>query len=101
MADSSAANKVTVSIYGEEYPITGAGDRAYISKIADYVDAKMREAAKDSRVVARDKVAILAAMSIASELHGEKQTRRSSGGQIDARIDNLLARLDKALGSLP
>ncbi|UCG61984.1 MAG: cell division protein ZapA [Candidatus Zixiibacteriota bacterium] len=97
MADSSTSKKVMVNIYGEEYPITGGGNPAHISRIAKYVDAKMREAAKDSRVVARDKVAILAAMSIASELHGEKETREHSGEQYDARIDDILARLDKAL----
>jgi cell division protein ZapA len=97
MADSSSSNKVMVSIYGEDYPITGVGDPTYISRIAEYVDAKMREAAQNSRVVARDKVAILAAMSIASELHGEKETLQLSGKQFEARIDDILARLDSAL----
>ena len=101
MADSSTANKVIVNIYGEDYPIQGVSDPAYISRIADYVDAKMKEAAENSRVVARDKVAILAAMSIASELHGEKETLTQSGKKHDVRIDNMLARLDEALTSLP
>jgi cell division protein ZapA len=101
MAGSSAGNKVTVSIYGEDYPITGVSDPAYISRIADYVDAKMREAAQNSRVVARDKVAILAAMSIASELHGEKEALQNSGEQAEVQLDNILARLDKALARLP
>lgn len=86
-----------VTIYGEEYPIAGVSDPSYISRIADYVDAKMREAAKDSRVVAKDKVAILAAMSIASELHGEKESVQHSGQQFKAQIDDILARLDYAL----
>ena len=86
-----------VNIYGEEYPIAGVSDPSYISRIAEYVDAKMREAAKNSRVVARDKVAILAAMSIASELHGEKESLQHSGEQFEARIDDMLARLDSAL----
>lgn len=101
MVDSSSANKVMVSIYGEDYPITGFGDPAYISKIADYVDAKMKEAAGSGRIVARDKVAILAALSIASELHGERDTRKMSGKQYDKRIDDILTRLDKALSNLP
>ncbi|UCD63399.1 MAG: cell division protein ZapA [Candidatus Zixiibacteriota bacterium] len=101
MADSSAASKVVVNIYGEDYPITGAGDPSYISRIADYVDAKMKETAKTSRVASRDKVAILAAMSIASELHAEKATLRQSGKQFDHRIDAILKRLDAALKDLP
>ena len=101
MADSSTSNKVVVSIYGEDYPIMGVNDPAYISRIADYVDAKMREAAENSRVVAKDKVAILAAMSIASELHGERETLQLSGKQHAGRIDDILARLDHALSILP
>jgi len=61
----------------------------------------MREAAKNSRVVAKDKVALLAAMSIASELHGERETLKLSGKQHHVRIDDILARLDKALATLP
>lgn len=97
MADSSTSNKVMVNIYGDEYPIAGVSDPNYISRIAKYVDAKMKEAAKNSRVVAKDKVAILAAMSIASELHGEKEKVQLSGEQFEARIDGILARLDSAL----
>ena len=59
-------NKVVVKIFGEEYPIAGSADQAYISRIADYVDSKMKETAKNSQIKSRDKVAILAAMSIAT-----------------------------------
>ncbi len=100
MADSSTAHKVIVSIYGEDYPISGVSDPAYISRIADYVDTKMREAAQNSRVVARDKVAILAAMSIASELHGEKENLQQSGVHFESQIDSMLERLDNALSDL-
>ena len=101
MADSSAAHKVMVSIYGEDYPISGVNDPDYITKIAEYVDAKMKEAAKSSRAVARDKVAILAAMSIASELHGEKESLQQSGSHFESQIDSMLKRLDGALANLP
>ena len=100
MADSSAANKVVVSIYGEDYPITGVTDPSYISRVADYVDGKMKQVAETSRVAARDKVAILAAMSIASELHEQKDSLKTSGKHSDGRIDKMLARLDGALKNL-
>ncbi|MEW6413005.1 MAG: cell division protein ZapA [Candidatus Zixiibacteriota bacterium] len=100
MADSSTSNKVVVNIFGEDYPITGVTDATYISRIAGYVDAKMKEAAQSSRVVARDKVAILAAMSIASELHDAKETGQLSGERVESRLDGLLSRLDKVLSEL-
>ncbi len=92
-----AENKVVVNIFGEEYPITGAVDPEHIAKIADYVDSKMKEAAKSSRIQARDRVAILAAMSIASELL-EKSVQLSIVEQnADPILDGLLTRLDEAL----
>ena len=89
-----------VNIYGEEYPITGVTDPAHISKVADFVDRRMNEAAGSSRVKSRDKVAILVAMSIASELletTGELET--ASDGVME-QVDALLARLDHELPHL-
>ncbi len=94
---NSAENKVTVNIYGEEYPITGVSDPAYISRIADYVDLRMKETAKNSRVAARDKVAILAAMSIASEFYENNDSKKEFQKQFNSKIDNLISRLDSVL----
>ena len=90
-------NKVVVNIYGEDYPITGVTDSSHISKVADYVDTKMKELAQDSRVKSRDKVAILAAMSIASELLEASGELKLARGQFDSELDSLLSRLDQAL----
>jgi len=90
-------NKVTVTIYGDEYPVTGATDPAYISKIADYVDKRMKDTAKGARSLAKDKIAILAAMSIASELYEKKETADSISGKFDSRIDNIIERIDSVL----
>ena len=94
---NSAENKVTVNIYGDEYPITGVSDPAYISRIADYVDLRMKETAKNSRVAARDKVAILAAMSIASEFYENNDSKEELQEQYTSKIDNLISRLDSVL----
>ena len=94
---NSAENKVTVNIYGEEYPITGVSDPAYISRIADYVDLRMKEIATSSRVAARDKVAILAAMSIASEFYDNNDSKDELQVQYSSKIDNLISRLDSVL----
>jgi cell division protein ZapA (FtsZ GTPase activity inhibitor) len=96
MAENSG-NKVMVNIYGEEYPITGFSDPSYISKIADFVDTKMKATAKGSRIAARDKIAILTALSIASELFELKDEESSSENEIDERIDSLINRINKVL----
>ena len=89
-----------VNIYGEEYPITGVTDPAHISKVADFVDRRMNEAAGSSRVKSRDKVAILAAMSIASELLETSGELETASEGIQEQLDSLLARLDHELPDL-
>lgn len=101
MSDSGVENKVIVKIFGEEYPITGVSDPAHIYKVAEYVDAKMREVARVSRSKARDKVAILTALTIASELDENREALRSIQDNQGIELDGLLNRLDKALTSEP
>ncbi len=97
MSDVSVENKVIVKIFGEEYPITGTDDPAYISRIADFVDSRMREVAQRARSGARDKVAILAALSIASELIEKSEGSSAIQKEYCTRLDKLAARLDDAL----
>ena len=97
MPDLINENKVVVNIFGEEYPIVGDNDPDYINGIAEYVDARMKEVASMSRSRARDKLAILTALSIASELKEKAETLEVIENQQGGLLDNLLSRLDQAL----
>lgn len=97
MSSSPVENKVVVKIFGEEYPITGSDDPAYISKIADFLDSRMQDVARRSRTRAREKVAILTALSLASELHETAESVRQTAADRDTNLDDVLARLDRAL----
>jgi len=90
-------NKVVVRIFGEEYPITGIDDPAYISRVADLVDSRMQDVARQSRSKARDKIAILTALSLASELLEQSDRLQQATGKSESSLDNMLARLDEAL----
>ncbi len=92
-------NKVVVKIFGEEYPITGVSDTSHISQIAAYVDNKMNDIAKASRIKARDKVAILATLSIASELHEKNEMINRGSNEYETQLDSIITRLDNALRS--
>ncbi len=91
-------NRVVVKIFGEEYPVTGIADQAHICRVADYVDSKMKETAENSRINSRDKIAILAAMSIASEYYEKENTLKSLNFQNNARVKSIVKRLDRVLG---
>ncbi|MCP4684333.1 MAG: cell division protein ZapA [bacterium] len=98
MSSPSVENKVVVKIFGEEYPITGSDDPAYISKIADFLDSRMQDVARRSRTRAREKVAILTALSLASEILDNAESVRESAATRKTNLDEVLARLDRALG---
>lgn len=63
------ARTTKVQIFGQTYSIQGDLDEAYVQKLAAYVDQKMRVIAEMTPIVDTQKVAILAALAIADELH--------------------------------
>lgn len=97
MVDEMVENKIVVNIYGEDYPLAGVEDPSQVSKIADFVDSRMKEIADNSRIKARDKVAILSVMSIASELMDKKEEIENIKVSINDQFKTLLTRLDNVL----
>jgi cell division protein ZapA len=91
---------VMVKIFGENYPITGGGSSDEVAHVAAYVDSKMNQVAEVSRVKSREKIAILAALSIASELSDEKQSAGGVSKDFETRIDSMLARLKQSLSAV-
>ena len=62
-------NRVKVEIYGQSYTLSGDLDETYVQKLARYVDEKMSAVAEATQTVDSVRVAVLAAMAIADELH--------------------------------
>jgi len=65
-------NTVSVIIYGQEYTFSGTMPREIILKLADKVDATMRELG-DGKNQTLSKTAVLAALYIADEYYKEKE----------------------------
>ncbi|HKW56750.1 MAG TPA: cell division protein ZapA [Candidatus Acidoferrum sp.] len=66
---------VKVEIFGQTYSIRGELDEAYVHKLAEYVDEKMHAIAHATATVDTQKVAVLAALAIADELHSMQKAR--------------------------
>jgi cell division protein ZapA len=94
MSDSMTA---TVEILGREYKIRGAADAAYISEVARYVDAKLREVSQGGVAPPPDRVAIIAAMNIADELFQLKRSHSEEFSSIEKRAQSLIRMLDESL----
>lgn len=89
----------TVDIFGREYKIRGFADEAYISKVAKYVDGKMRELAKNSSSISHDKLAILAALNIADELFRDKELTKENLAVVEQKSEELIQKIDDCLNT--
>jgi len=94
MAEPS--NSIRVEIYDESYHLRGT-DPAYIQRLADIVDAKMRAVAQHTSTVDSLRVAVLAAINIADEYYQLKRKYEGIESEYSSRTTHLGQALDSAL----
>src|SRR6476646_69760 len=88
---------VRVEIYNQTYNIRSDGDTEYIIQLAEFVDSRMREISSGTLTVDSLKVAILAALHIADELHRLKNMHEQAAAQLAARSSECAEMLDRLL----
>jgi len=91
------ANRVKVEIYGQSYNLGGDLDEAYVQKLARYVDEKMIAVGEATQTVDSVRVAVLAAMAIADELHSRQQDNGHRDDALRERAQQCLTILERAL----
>lgn len=89
-----AEQSIRVEIYNQIYNIRSDGDNEYIMRLAEYVDDKMREISSGTLTADSLKVAILAALHIADELHQLKNLQAQTDAQIASRSAEMTEMLD-------
>src|ERR1700754_1701028 len=88
---------IRVEIYNQTYNIRSDGDSEYVIGLAEFVDRRMREISSGTLTVDSLKVAILAALHIADELHRLKNMHEQADSQLAARSSECAEMLDKLL----
>src|SRR5947209_18697820 len=96
-ADAAASPTIKVEIYDQAYTIRSDGDSEYILQLADYVDRRMREISSGTLTVDSRKVAILAALYIADELHQLQKVHEQADTQLATRSAECSEMLDRLL----
>jgi len=91
------SNRVKVEIYGQSYNLGGDLDETYVQKLARYVDDKMRTVSEATQTVDSVRVAVLAAMAIADELHSRQQESGHRDDALRERAQQCLTILERAL----
>ncbi|HKP71684.1 MAG TPA: cell division protein ZapA [Pyrinomonadaceae bacterium] len=95
--DSPGTPTIRVEIYNQIYNIRSDGDSEYVTELAEFVDRRMREISSGTLTVDSLKVAILAALHIADELHRLKRLHEQADSQLATRSAECADMLDKLL----
>ena len=88
---------VKVQIFGQTYSIRGELDEEYVQELAAYVDEKMRTIAEATATVDTQKAAVLAALSIADELHSARKERSNREEMLREQAERCLTLVERAL----
>jgi cell division protein ZapA len=97
MEATTSSPTIKVEIYNQTYNIRSDGDTEYIIQLAEFVDSRMREISSGTLTVDSLKVAILAALHIADELHRLKNMHEQADSQLGARSAECAEMLDRLL----
>jgi cell division protein ZapA len=88
---------VKVQIFGQTYTIHGELDPPYVQKLASYVDQKMSAIADATSTVDTVKVAVLAALAVADELHTSQRNRGEEEELLREQAERCLKLFERAL----
>ncbi|RKY75935.1 cell division protein ZapA [candidate division KSB1 bacterium] len=88
---------IKVRIYGAEYTIRGAADEKYIKNVAEYVNQKMMEIDRNTRIDSSLKVAILASLNITDELLKLKEENEKIRTELKDKIEQINRLIDRKI----
>jgi cell division protein ZapA len=86
-----------VQIFGQSYALHGDLEEAYMQKVAAFVDEKMHAIADATGTIDTQKVAVLAALAIADELHTVRQERGDREELLREQAERCLTLVERAL----
>ena len=94
---SDTGNIVPVHIHGQRYPIRSTLEPEYISRLASYVEEKMRAVADSAPTGDSLRFAVLAALNITDELFRCREATSARDGELAERAEELERLLDRVL----
>jgi cell division protein ZapA len=81
---------IQVEIFGQNYSIKAGNDREYIRELAALVDARMKDVQTGTGTSDGYKIAILAALNIADELHRLRSQHDAFQRSTTTSLDHLI-----------
>ncbi|WP_290705159.1 cell division protein ZapA [Amphritea sp.] len=92
---SNSPRNISVSLMGKEYMVACPAEaEPELLKAAAYLDKKMQEIKASGRIIGTEKVAVMAALNIAYELHNNQTSEQQA---ISNRLGQLSQLIEAAL----
>jgi len=86
-----------IHIFGQTFSVGGELDEEYVQKLAAYVDEKMHSISEMTPTVDTQKIAIMAALAIADELHTVRSERSDRDELLKEQAERCLHLVERAL----
>ncbi|MBN1611238.1 MAG: cell division protein ZapA [Polyangiaceae bacterium] len=87
---------VELSVGGQTYRVVASAEESELHRLADVVDAKLRELVAPGRYVAPQTI-LLAALALAHELEDERRRHLEVEQRTREKLSSLLGRIDTVL----
>ena len=87
-----------MTVMGQDYALSGDVEPSYVTELAEYVDARMRELHQKAPGMSTAKIAVLVALNISDELFTLRRNLGEAENAGSRRIQALTAELANRLG---
>lgn len=91
------SQSIKVQIFGQTFSIQGELDEAYVQKLAAYVNRKMNAISEMAPAVDAQRLAIMAALAIADELHSLREQHGEREEILKEQAERCLNLVERAL----
>lgn len=88
---------VQVEIHGQQYAVRSELDAQYIAELAGFLDERMRAASREVASADPLRIAVIAALNMADELHRTRADSRGVEGRLHARAEAIERLVDTVL----
>lgn len=88
---------IEVNIMGQKLQVKSENSDTYITKVADFVDQKMKEVQQSTKSVSSLNVAILAAMNITDEYLRIRDRKEQKNKALEQKVQDLVELIDVQL----
>lgn len=97
MTDDDQSQTIEIEIFGSVYRVRSDREPEYLEEVAAIVDSRMREISKHMSSADTFRIAILAALNLADELHSYEKQKEGERVAISERVERLAGELAEAV----